>query len=434
MDIRKNILREELLGIESKVKLGNGREVYQINFDNAATTPPLKSVIEYIELLSKYYASIGRGTGQKATFTTDLYNSAREYLLDFFNVKNKEEYTAIFVNNTTDGINKIAETLLCENDIVLTTRMEHHSNDLPWRVNGRVDYVEVDDKGRLDYDSLNRKLNEYSGRVKFLSVTGASNVTGYINDIHRISKLVHKHGGKIVVDGAQLVPHIKVDMSGKDSSESIDFLVFSAHKLYAPFGSGAIIGRKDDFNSKCPDKQGGGTVELVKDWDSKFLDTPERNEAGTPNFFGVLAMIKSLKELENIGFDYLIARERGLFNILNNEIKNIPHVITYGDTENIDDRLGISVFNIEGMYHKDVASILAMEKGIAVRHGWFCAHPYCRRLMGIDEIEAEKYLKDPSKKMYGMIRVSLSPYNTVEEINELLNEIEYISKKYRKAK
>lgn len=434
MDINKNILRDKLLGIDTKIRLSDGREVCQINFDNAATTPPLKSVVEYIKLMSGYYASIGRGTGQKAAFSTNLYNGAREYLLNFFNIKNKSEYTTIFVNNTTDGINKIARTLICKNDIVLTTRMEHHSNDLPWRTNGTVDYVEVDENGRLDYHSLNRKLNQYNGRVKILSVTGASNVTGYINDIHKISKLVHKHGAKIVVDGAQLVPHIKIDMYGNNIDENIDFLVFSAHKLYAPFGSGAIIAKKEDFNLNIPDKKGGGTVELVKDWDVKYLDSPEKDEAGTPNFFGVLSMIKSLKELNDIGFDYLIAREKKLFNTLNNEIKKIPNVITYADTENIDDRLGIMVFNIDGMYHKDVATILAMEKGISVRHGWFCAHPYCRRLMRIDELEAEKYLYDHTKRMYGMIRVSLSPYNTIEEINELLNEIEYISKKYRKVK
>lgn len=426
----KNTLRKELLGLESRVKLRNGKKVCQINFDNAATTPPLRSVVYYINNLIKYYGSIGRGTGQKATFTTELYNDSRDYLLDFFNVRNKKDYTAIFVNNTTDGINKIAETLLTKGDVVLTTRMEHHSNDLPWRSNGIVDYVEVDEMGRLDYDSLIEKLNKYSGKIKFLSIAGASNVTGYINDIHRISALIHKHGGKIIVDGAQLVPHIKVNMTGRCINEDIDFLVFSAHKLYAPFGSGAIIGKKEDFNKYFPDKQGGGTVELVKDFEVEYLETPERNEAGTPNFFGVMAMVKALKFLDQIGFDNLLKREEMLFKILNNGLKSIPNIINYGDTENIEDRLGIAVFNIKNLYHKDVATMLALDKGIAVRHGMFCAHPYCRRLINIDENKLEEYLKDKDKKMQGMVRVSLSAYNTDYEIYELLNEIEYISKKY----
>ena len=426
----KNILRKELLGIESKIKLRNGKKVCQINFDNAATTPPLRSVVCYINELIKYYGSIGRGTGQKSTKTTELYNDSKEYLLDFFNVRNKDDYTVIFVNNTTDGINKIAQTLLSKDDLVLTTRMEHHSNDLPWRVNCMVDYVEVDMMGRLDYDSLNEKLNKYSGKFKFLSIAGASNVTGYINDIHRISALVHNHGGKIIVDGAQLVPHIKVDMKGKSSNEDIDFLVFSAHKLYAPFGSGVIIGRKEDFNKNFPDREGGGIVELVKDFEVKYLETPERNEAGTPNFFGVMAMVKALKSLDQIGFDNLINREKMLFEILNKGLNSIPNVINYGDTENINDRLGISVFNIKNLYHKDVATMLALDKGIAVRHGMFCAHPYCRRLINIDENKLDEYLKYKNDKMPGMVRVSLSSYNTKYEIYELLNEIEYICKKY----
>lgn len=432
MEMYRNELREKIVGIDSKIILGEGTKSCQINFDNAATTPPLKSVIDYIKSLSNYYGSIGRGTGQKANFTTKIYNESREYLLDFFNIKNKEEYTAIFVSNTTDGINKIAKTLLCDGDIVLTTRMEHHSNDLPWRLNGTVDYIEVDKLGRIDFNSLNEKLEKYNGKVKFLTITGASNVTGYMNDIYKVSKLVHEAGGKIIVDGAQLVPHIKVDMSGRGKNDYIDFLVFSAHKLYAPFGGGVIICKKDDFNSKCPDRQGGGTVELVKDFEIEYLKTPEKNEAGTPNFFGVASLVKALKELDNIGFNKLIAREKMLLGILNNGLKSINGLKLYGDVENIQDKLGIEVFNINGIYHRDVARLLAEHKGIAVRHGWFCAHPYCRRLMGINEIEASEYLVDSSKKMYGMVRVSLSPYNTISEIYDLLNELEYISKNYSK--
>ena len=432
MEMYRNELREKIIGLDSKITLKNGNKSCQINFDNAATTPPLKSVIDYINLLSNYYASIGRGTGQKASFTTKIYNEAREYLLDFFNIKNKDKYTVIFVHNTTEGINKIAQTLVNKKDVVLTTRMEHHSNDLPWRENSKVDYVEVDELGRIDFNSLNEKINEYNGNIKFLSITGASNVTGYMNEIYKASKLIHKAGGKIIVDGAQLVPHVKVDMSGKSSDDYIDFLVFSAHKLYAPFGGGAIICKKDEFNSKKPNMQGGGTVELVKDFDVEYLNTPEKNEAGTPNFFGIASLVKALEELDKIGFNKLIAREKMLLGVLNEGLKNINNIVLYGDCKNIQDRLGIEVFNIKGIYHRDVAKLLAEHKGIAVRHGWFCAHPYCRRLMGIDEIKASEYLIDNSKKMYGMVRVSLSPYNTIDEIYDLLNELEYISKNYSK--
>lgn len=427
METNRNTLRENFLGVEAKIKLLNGNYSTAINFDNAATTPPLKAVFNVLTELIDSYGSIGRGTGQKQSISTENYENARKYILDFFNVPNKENYTVIYVNNTTDGINKIANTLLCDNDVVLSTRMEHHSNDLPWRKKAHVDYVEVDSLGRIDYDSLNSKLDEYKGNLRFLTITGASNVTGYINDIHKIAKLVHKAGGKIIVDGAQLVPHIKINMSGKEKNDYIDFLVFSGHKIYAPFGSGVIIGPKSEFNKTCPNEQGGGTVELVKDSEVFYLNTPERNEAGSPNYFGVMTLISALKEIDKIGYDKLLIHEKELLKYLIDGLKKIDNIIIYGDTINMDDRLGVVVFNLKGIYHHEVAKILADRRGIAVRHGWFCAHPYCRRLMNLTEEEASKFIYDKKEKMKGMVRVSLGPYNTIEEIDILLDELKNIS-------
>lgn len=428
MDKKENILREKFLGVDSKIKLDNGSYSTAINFDNAATTPPLKVVYNKITELIDSYGSIGRGTGQKQTISTENYEEARRYVLDFFNVPNKEDYTAIFVNNTTDGINRISNTLLCDRGIVLSTRMEHHSNDLPWRKMASVDYIEVDSLGRIDLNSLNEKLEEYKGRLRFLTIAGASNVTGYINDIHYIAKLVHRAGGKIIVDGAQLVPHIKVSMKGKEEDDYIDFLVFSGHKLYAPFGSGVILGPKDEFNKNCPDKQGGGIVELVKDWEIRYLNTPEKNEAGTPNYFGVVSLVEALKEIDKIGYLNFLNHEKELSRYLIDELKNMNKITLYGDCRNIEDRLGICVFNIDDIYHMEVAKILAKKRGIAVRHGWFCAHPYCRRLMNLTEDEVCKFLYDENEKMPGMVRVSLGPYNTREEVEILINEIYNISK------
>ncbi|MGL4851016.1 MAG: aminotransferase class V-fold PLP-dependent enzyme [Clostridium sp.] len=429
MGKNKNTLREEFLGVESKILLPNQEYKTAINFDNAATTPPLKNVMSIVTELIESYGSIGRGTGQKQAISTENYEKCREYILSFFNVPSKKDYTAIFVNNTTDGINRIANTLLCERGIVLSTRMEHHSNDLPWRKNAFVDYIEVDSLGRLDYSSLNEKLEKYKGKFKFLTVTGASNVTGYVNDIHRIAKLVHKAGGKIVVDGAQLVPHMKINMKGFEEDDYIDFLVFSGHKIYAPFGSGVVIGPKDDFNKSCPDKQGGGIVELVKDWDIKYLETPERNEAGTPNYFGVVSLVAALKEIDKIGYDRLLSHEKELFNYLNYSLSNFKNIKIYGDTVNTRDKLGICVFNLDGIYHMELAKFLSRTRGIAARHGWFCAHPYCRRLMNLSEDEVCKFLYDENEKMPGMLRISLGPYNTREEVDILLEGLEEVSKK-----
>ena len=429
---KKNI-RDLFIGLDEKVCDSKGRCIEGINFDNAATTPPIKSSIECIYRLSNTYASIGRGTGQKAEITTDLYHASKEFIMDFFNVRKKEKYVVIYVNNTTEGINKLAKTLIKadDNEVVISSRMEHHSNDLPWRNRGKVDYIEVDEQGRLKIEELEEKLKNNLGKVKYVSLTGASNVTGYVNDIHCIAKIVHKYGAKLIIDAAQLVPHKKVEISGELEEEDIDFLVFSSHKIYSPFGIGVIIGLKEDFEKAEPDYSGGGTVDLVLDGDVTYLPPPERDEAGTPNFLGVMSLINSLSFINTIGYDYIEEHENILLNHTLNGLKNIPGVINYGDVDNISDRLGIATFNIEKMYHRDVAELLAKKNGISVRHGWFCAHPYCRRLMNINENEAKLFLENPNEKMLGMIRISFAIYNSVDEVDKFLNIIEDICKKLK---
>jgi len=423
---KKNI-KDLFIGLDEKVCASDGRCINTINFDNAATTPPIKSSIEYMEHLSNTYASIGRGTGQKAEITTNLYKESKNFLMNFFNIKDKEKYVVIYVNNTTEGINKLAKTLIREpNDIILTSRMEHHSNDLPWRNRGKVEYIEVDENGRLNIEDLEEKLKINYGRVKYVSLTGASNVTGYINDIHHIAKIVHKYDCKLIIDGAQLVPHRRVDISGRSEEEQIDFLVFSSHKIYSPFGVGVIIGLKEDFIDVDPDYFGGGTVDLVLDNEVIYLPPPEKNEAGTQNFLGIMALINSLTVINTIGYDYIEKQENVLLTHIINGFKSIPKIINYGDTKDISDRLGITTFNIENMYHHDVAEILANKRGISVRHGWFCAHPYCRRLMKATEAEAKEFLKNPEKKMLGMVRVSFALYNSIDEVNIFLTILEDI--------
>ncbi|OOM76641.1 cysteine desulfurase SufS [Clostridium puniceum] len=423
---KKNI-KDLFIGLDEEVCTSDGHWMNTINFDNAATTPPIKSSIEYIEKLSNTYASIGRGTGQKAEITTNLYKESKNFLMNFFNIKDKEKYVVIYVNNTTEGINKLAKTLMREpNDIILTSRMEHHSNDLPWRNRGKVEYIEVDENGRLNIEDLEKKLKANYNKVKYVSLTGASNVTGYINDIHLIAKIVHKYDCKLIIDGAQLVPHRRLDISGKSEEEQIDFLVFSSHKIYSPFGVGVIIGLKEDFIDVDPDYFGGGTVDLVLDNEVTYLPPPEKNEAGTQNFLGIMALINSLTVINTIGYDYIEKQEHILLTHTINGLKSIPKIINYGDTKDISDRLGITTFNVENMYHHDVAQILANKKGISVRHGWFCAHPYCRRLMNATEAEAKEFLKNPEKKMLGMVRISFALYNSIDEVNIFLNVIEDI--------
>lgn len=421
-----------LIGIDSKVEICDGSYVSAINFDNAATTPPFKRVMDYIISTSNYYASIGRGVGHKAEFTTKMYYNSKEKIMDFFNIKNKEKYTVIYTNNTTDGINKLARTLLTDKkDIVLITRMEHHSNDLPWRRYGTVDYIEVDELGRIKIHEFEEKLIKYKGSVKFISVTGASNVTGYINDIHKIAKVAHRYGARIIVDAAQLTPHRKVNMWGETEEERIDFLVFSGHKIYAPFGAGAIVGLKEYFDNNLPDNEGGGTVNLVLDWKVDYLCAPEKDEAGTPNFFGAIAIEQALAELDGIGYNLICEHEELLRDKLISGLKSIPKIINYGDIYDTSDRLGIGIFNIVNMYHQEVAELLAKNYGISVRQGWFCAHPYCRRIMNISEESVSEFMYDSNLRMPGMIRSSFGIYNTEREVDIFLEAIENIARNKR---
>lgn len=420
-------MRDLFVGLDKKVPILGGHKIIPINFDNAATTPVFKQVINKIIEASEDYGSIGRGLGQKSEFSTNIYNECRSFILEFFKAP-PNEYTAIFVNNTTDGINRLSNILVTsKEDVVITSRMEHHSNDLPWRGKCIVDYIEVDDKGRLKIEELEEKLIKYNGKVKFISLIAASNVTGYVNDIDRVARTVHKYGARLIVDGAQIVAHKRICMAAEKSDENIDFLVFSAHKMYAPFGSGAIVGLKEYFNELEPDAKGGGMVEAVLDYSEVWLETPEKNEAGSPNFFGAVALVEGIKELDKIGYDKIEIHEKELLETAIEGMKSIPKIISYGDIENYDDRLGIVVFNIEGIYNAEVAKILAGFRAIAVRQGAFCAHPYIKRLLHLSDEEATAYLTNTRCKIPGMVRASFGVYNSIEEVNIFLNTIEWIS-------
>ena len=420
-------IRKLFIGLDNKIVINGKKQVIPINFDNAATTPVLKKVMKAVLKASENYGSIARGDGQKSQYSSDLYEECRRYVIDYFNAP-LNKYTAIFIGNTTEGINKLSNILIeNKNDIVITSRMEHHSNDLPWRGKCDLKYVEVDEKGRIIMEELEEMFSIYQDRIKYVTITGASNVTGYITDIRRVAKLAHKYGAKLIVDGAQLVPHRAINICGKEDDDYIDFLIFSAHKVYAPFGSGAIIGLRDELEKYPPDTKGGGTVERVLDDEIIWLSTPEKNEAGSPNFFGAVALMQALKEMNKIGFELIESNEKKLLKILIEGMKNFERVILYGDNENIEDRLGIMVFNIDRLCYEMVGEYLASIRGIAVRQGGFCAHPYTRRLLGIKSNEIEEYIK--KNGMPGMVRVSLGAYNSEKEVNIFLETIEYICKK-----
>jgi cysteine desulfurase / selenocysteine lyase len=418
--------RKLIVGLEKEVPLRDGRKVVGINFDNAATTPPFTSVVKEIVKFSPWYSSVHRGTGYKSQLSSKIYDEARECVLDFVKA-DREKYTVIFVKNTTEGINKLSYRLITDkDDVVLSTCMEHHSNDLPWRDKCRVEYVEVDKKGILCMEDLEFKLRINKGKVKLVAVTGASNVTGYVNDIHKIAKLAHEFGAKILVDGAQLVPHVEVDMKPCDSDEHIDYLVFSAHKMYAPFGIGVIVAPRECFRYGVPEYKGGGTVQFVTRDDVDWDEPPNKEEAGSPNILGVVALITAIQELKRLGMKNLEAQEIMITEYALKRMKKLPFVKLYGSSDNETRRVGIIPFNIIGIPHDVMAKTLSEDAGIAVRSGCFCAHPYVQRLLSISKSEMDIYRSHPKLSKPGLVRLSFGLYNNFNEIDIFINKLNKI--------
>ncbi|WP_032120752.1 aminotransferase class V-fold PLP-dependent enzyme [Clostridium amazonitimonense] len=424
--------RELFSEIDHYITLDNGKTVKTINLDNAATTPPFRYVMDNIRYFSSYYGSIHRGVGYKSSICSNFYEEARKVILNYFTAP-EDKYTVIFVKNTTEGLNKLSNRLISSKDqIVLTSHMEHHSNDLPWRGKCNLDYIGIDKDGRLSLESLYDKLHYYNGKVKLVTITGASNVTGFINDIDTISEICHKYGAELVVDGAQLVPHNKVKVWKDDGKRAIDYLVFSAHKMYAPFGVGVIIGKKDGFDERDPDCTGGGTVKVVTDKEVIWDEIPFKEEAGTPNFMGVVALLSSLRVLERLDMENIEKRERKLTEYLLNKLNQREYIEIYGSSKMDKDRLGIVSFNIKGIYHEKAAEILSKDYGIEVRSGCFCAHPYVQKLLNLSMEEIEHYKNNTNSMKPGMIRISFGIYNTEEEIDKLVEALDYINYSFQK--
>ncbi|NLN40572.1 MAG: aminotransferase class V-fold PLP-dependent enzyme, partial [Clostridiales bacterium] len=280
-----------------------------------------------------------------------------------------------------------------------------------------------DNKGRLMLDDLENKLRKYGDKVALVAITGASNVTGYINPIHKIAEMTHSHGAKLLVDGAQLVPHVPVDMKPFYSPEHIDFLTFSGHKMYAPFGIGVLIGPKEFFKYGAPELTGGGTVKAVTHDFVCWADSPYKEEAGTPNLMGVVALSTAIDILTSIGMDHIEAYERVLTKYAISKMICIPNIKIYGDIENLDNRVAIISFNIKDLPHGLVASALSYEAAISVRSGCFCAHPYIQKLLGLSPEEIQKQIKTFKSPYAGMVRVSFGLYNTKEEIDILVDKL-----------
>jgi selenocysteine lyase/cysteine desulfurase len=425
---------EHIVGLREPVPLLNGQLAPYINLDNAASTPPLRTVVDEILRFLPYYSSVHRGTGFKSRFSTAAYDEAHDIVARFVGAATSTN-TVIFGKNTTEAINKLAFRYpLPPGSIVLSTEMEHHSNDLPWRGRATIIRGRVTDDGRLDEDDLDRLFALYGDRIALLTVSGASNVTGFVQPIHRLARKAHAVGARILVDAAQLAPHRRIDVKPDDDPEHLDYVALSAHKMYAPFGVGALVGRRDTFAQGEPEYRGGGMVEIVTPDFVHWAGLPDREEAGSPNVVGALAMGVAARTLMEIGMDEIARHEASLTSYALERLQAVPGVTVYGGSGAAAsvDRVGVIPFNVGSVHHALVAAILGHEGGIGVRNGCFCAQAYVVRLLGLTSQEQSRWQRallagDRSLKP-GMVRISLGAYNTTDEIDALIDMVQRITR------
>lgn len=429
--MKTNPYKDLLVNRNIKIPLPNGEMVTPIDFDNAATTPPFKSALKAINEFAPFYGSIHRGAGYKSRITTQRFEETRRLILDFVGA-DPNTHTVIYVKNATEALNKVAYRFykLYNDFVVLSSEMEHHSNDLPWRDKCIVDYIAVDEKGVLNLDSLIGLLKKYQGKVKLVTITGVSNVTGHINPIHKIAEIAHEYGAEILVDGSQMVPHMPVSMQSINSKHHIDYLVFSAHKMYAPFGIGVLVGLTTTLTQSYSEIVGGGTVKFVSRQGVIWDAPPNKEEAGTPNFFGVLALQQAIITLKKMGLSHIFAYEKELTRYAFEKLKALPSMIFYGDMDHLENRIGVITFNIQDVPHQIVAEVLALEGGISVRNGCFCAQPYLQKLFSSSPTPV--FTQTPFATFPGMVRISFGFHNEKREIDVLISVLlkMILNKKY----
>jgi len=423
------------MGVDTEVPLLDGTKRRYVNLDNAASTPPLYAVQEVVDAFLPFYSSVHRGTGFKSQLSTYAYEQARLAVMRFVKA-NLDEYTCIFGKNTTEAINKLANRypFSTQRNVVLTSGMEHHSNDLPWRSVAQTIHVSLTPEGRLDETSFEMNLERYADHVALVAITGASNVTGFLNNVHRLAERAHSVGAHILVDCAQLAPHRKVEMQSLDDPTHLDYIAISAHKLYAPFGTGALVGRRDTFEQGDPDQPGGGTVEIVTLDDVVWADPPDRDEAGSPNTVGAVALATAVEQLSAIGMENVVVHETELTRYALSRLSQVPSIHIYGDTNpgRSAERLGVIPFTLGDIPHFRVSAVLGYEFGIGVRSGCFCAHPYILHLLHLSPEEArgvrQRILAGDKSDMPGLIRASFGLYNSLEDVDALVEALTRIAR------
>ena len=387
-------LRKEFPILSRKV---NGRDL--VYFDNAATSQRPRSVIEEWNRLTSYSnANIHRAVHTMAEECTEAYEQARDAVRAYINAASREEI--IFTSGATASINLVAytfgERFVSEGDEIIVAECEHHSDMVPWymlcrRKNAKLVKLPVDDNGRLDTEILKSMIGE---RTRLVAVAHVSNVLGIVNPVEEIVRIAHSKNVPVLVDGAQGIVHCEVDVRKLDC----DFYAFSGHKMYAATGTGVLYGKRRWLEQLPPFMGGGEMIASVSFKDVKFADIPMRYEAGTQNFASS-ATLKQACDLLNLLKDSELNQNfEQVCLSMQNCLKNFDGLKIYGNAEVGSDKAPLWSFTVEGVHHEDLA-ILLDKMGVAVRSGQMCAEPLMERF-GVS----------------GMLRVSLAPYNTIDEV------------------
>ncbi len=371
-----------------------------IYLDSAASSQkPIQVLKKEEQLHLEYYGNIHRGAHFLADKATIEYEGVREQVKGFINAASIEEI--IFTKGTTESINLVAfsfgEAFICEGDEIIVSEMEHHANIVPWqmmaeRKNAKIIMLPFSDDGRLQIEKLDDLINE---KTKLIAVAHVANTLGTINPVKQIIEKAHQRGVKVLVDGAQAVKHIPVDVQDMDA----DFYVFSAHKMYGPNGVGVLYGKKGLLDQMPPYQGGGEMISEVSFEKTTFNELPYKFEAGTPHITGVVAFGEAIRYLQNMGVAVVAEYEHQLLVYATEKLLEIPGMIIYGTQK---EKSGVITFNIDGIHSFDLGTLLD-KMGIAIRTGRLCADPVMQHY-----------------DVSGTIRVSFAVYNTFEEIDQFI--------------
>jgi selenocysteine lyase/cysteine desulfurase len=395
-----------VLGSDLEVPVRGGRLVRYANLDYAASAPCLEPVSAAVAAALPAYSSVHRGAGYASQLTTARYEQARQTVRAF--VGARPDDSVIFTRNTTDATNLLARSLP-EGTTAVVFDTEHHASLLPWERALRLPAPAFPGEAVRAADEA---LASVEG-PKLLVVTAASNVTGELWPIAALAHIAHRHGARVLVDAAQLVPHRRLNLTALD----LDYVVFSGHKLYAPFGTGALIGRSDWLADAEPYLRGGGAVKAVNDDETEWHDDPEaRHEAGTPNVLGAIALAAACDALTATGWTPLVREEERLLDRLRAGLASVPGVQELSLWGPDHPRVGIVSFVVDGRTAREVAEALSGDYGIGVRDGKFCAHPFVRHLLDAKDGGCD----DPTASA---VRASIGIGTTSEHVDRLITAL-----------